>query len=67
MCKVLATSLSGQNLQIEDVYKHYENLSASLRLYFSASNPDYTIRFAGEPEAVVEGTFRDYCPSVIDA
>jgi hypothetical protein len=46
-------------LEIEDVYKHYTDLSESLRLYFSASNPDCTIRFAGEPEAAVEDAFRD--------
>jgi hypothetical protein len=46
--------LSGQNLKIEDIFKHYNELSASLRLYFSPANPDYVTRFAFEPEAVVE-------------
>jgi len=55
----MASDLSGLNLAVADVYNHYADLSASLRLYFSTSNPDYSIKFAGEPDVAVEGAFRD--------
>jgi hypothetical protein len=54
----MASGLSGQNLEIGDVFNHYADLSASLRLYFSASNPDYDLKFAGESEASVEEALR---------
>ena len=51
--------LSGKNLKIEDIFKHYTDLSVSLRLYFSAANPDYAARFALESDADVEMRYRD--------
>ena len=47
----MPSGLSGQNLKIKNIFKHYKDISASLRLYFSPANPDYATTFASEPEA----------------
>jgi hypothetical protein len=55
----MANGLSGQNLDIEDIFKHYTDIITSLRLYFSAASPDYTTRFGGESKTTVEDGLRD--------
>jgi hypothetical protein len=55
----MASGLSGENLNIDDIFRHYDELTKSLQLYFSPSNPDYAITFAGEQEAVVQSLYQE--------
>ena len=55
----MVNGLSSQNLDIKEIFKHYTDLCASLRLYFSANNPDYFTIFASETTSYVEELYRD--------
>jgi len=55
----MPSGLSAENLNIDDVFKHYDDLTKSLHRYFSPGSHDYAITFATEEEAVVQGRYRE--------
>jgi hypothetical protein len=40
-------SFSGQHLGLPEIAAHHRDLESSLRLYFSAGSPSFTVRFGG--------------------
>jgi hypothetical protein len=40
-------TFSGEHLALSEIVEHHQDLESSLRLYFSAKSPDFSIRFAG--------------------
>jgi hypothetical protein len=55
----MASGLSAENLKVDDIFRHYNDLTKSLNLYFSPSNPNYEITFAGEQDVAVQHLYRE--------
>jgi hypothetical protein len=49
-------TFSGLHVELTEIAVHHEDLGASLRLYFSAAAPTFTVRFIGysNPEVAEE-------------
>jgi hypothetical protein len=55
----MANGLSAENLKIEAIFKHYDDLTRSLELYFSPANPEYMVIFANEQETMIQQWHRE--------
>jgi hypothetical protein len=49
----MVSGFSADNLRIEDILKHYTDLTEAVHRYYDPSGPDYVNRFATEGEADV--------------
>ena len=55
----MPSGLSAENLKIEHIFKHYDDLTKSLYLYFSPANPDYLMIFANEQETMIQHVYKE--------
>lgn len=55
----MPSSLSADNLTIEDVLNNYSDLAAALHRYFDPAGPDYATIFATEQASAVQARYQD--------
>jgi hypothetical protein len=55
----MPSGLSAENLEVEYIFKHYDDLTKAIHRYFDPAGPDYATTFATEKEAVVRNRYRE--------
>ena len=55
----MPNGLSAENLKIEDIFRHYDDLIRAIHRYFDPADPHYAITFAGERAADVQERYSE--------